>query len=164
MRAGVLVVVASCGYRPGSFHSSLQPFTGERATIGCVDVSIDRRRDLPNGDVVVSFAFGNRCDHPTLVDLAAAVVRGRVDHPIASGDTRLASSAIAEERGWTELVAVDPRNEIVALRLDGRAVGTETIAYEGDDVATHEVCVDAASIVHAEPAMWSCFPGAERQP
>lgn len=146
MRARVLVVLfASCGYQPGSFHSALQSFTGEHATVGCLDVSIERRRDLPNGDVVVAFAFGNRCDHPTLVDLAAAVVRGR-----------------AAER-TIDLAAIDPRREITVQQLDGRAVGNERIAYASEE-AVHEVCVDAASIAHAEPAVWSCFAKTEEQP
>jgi hypothetical protein len=139
-------LVAGCGYQPGSFHSSIQHFRGQHATVECLDFAVDRRNDLPDGDVVVAYAFGNRCDHPAIVDLGAAVVTGR-----KSGDREVA------------LPAYDPHHELAALSLDGRAVGAETIAY-AVDTSLREVCVDAASIARATPAAWLCFPSPTEVP
>ncbi len=148
MRARVLatIVLVGCGYRPGSFNSPLQKFSGSRTTAGCLDITVDRRHDLANGEVVVAFSFGNRCDHPTLVDLAAAVVTGRT----------------TEDRKIT-LTASDPRGEIAPLRIDARAVGGEAIAYVAD-ASLREVCIDAASIAHAESTAWTCFPSPPEVP
>jgi len=142
MRARVLATLTAvgCGYSPGSFHSPLQSFPGQHATVGCLDVAVDRRQDRDSGEIIVEYAFGNRCDRPALVDLAAAVVRGRT-----------------ADQQTVALVAYDPRGQILPLRIDGRAVGGETIAYV-TDTPLREVCVDAASIVHADSPAWSCFP------
>ena len=42
------------------------------------------------------------------------------------------------------------------LRLDGRAVGHEAIAYSSDSHVP-EICVDAGSIAHADRTQWLCF-------
>jgi hypothetical protein len=141
MRAFVMagVVLSGCAYQPGSFHSAMQSFVGEQATIGCLDLAIDRRPDLPSGDAVISYAFGNRCDHPVIVDLATASVVGRT-----------------AEGKELQLAAYDPRHEISMLRIDGRAVGTEAISYVSDS-ALREICVDAASIARAAPVQWMCL-------
>src|SRR5579862_7594757 len=104
-------MLAGCAYQSGSWSSELQPFPGLRTTIDCVDLSIDRRPDLPRGDVVLAYAFGNGCDHPATIDLATAVV---------VGSTR---------DGAVQLAAYDPGGELQSLELDGRAVGHETISY-----------------------------------
>jgi len=141
MRAHVAacLALAGCAYQPGSFHSVMQDFDGQQATVDCLDLAIDRRPDLPNGSAVVRFAFGNRCDHPTVVDLAAASVVGRT----ADGQQ-------------VQLAAYDPRHEIQVLRIDGRAVGREALAYPAD-TPINEICVDVASIAHRSDAQWTCL-------
>jgi len=117
----------------------MQPFDGQQATVDCLDLALERRPDLPNGSAVVRFAFGNRCDHPAVVDLGAAAVVGRT----ADGQ-------------HVTLTAYDPRHEIQLVRLDGRAVGREAIAFPADTPIS-EICVDAASIAHASTAQWMCL-------
>lgn len=156
--SALALVLAGCAYQPGSFRRDA-PFPGVHATVACLDVAIDRRADLTcawlraaawsggsgacdvaSDQAVVAYAFGNRCDHATLVDLA--------DVSVVARDAR--GDALA-------LRPFDPRRELVALSLDGRATGREAIAYDGaapGDV----VCVDVASIAHASPAQWRCFP------
>ena len=111
MRPIVCALLVGCAYQSGSFDSELQEFPGQRTAVDCLDVSIQRRPDLPQGDAVLAYAFGNRCDHPALVDLSAAIVVGR------------------DDRGTVKLAAFDPFHEIKPLRLDGRAVGKEALSY-----------------------------------
>lgn len=141
MRAHVAacLAIAGCAYQPGSFHSVMQEFPGQQATVDCLDLAVERRPDLPNGSAVVRFAFGNRCDHPTVVDLSAAAVVGRTS-----------------DGHQVQLTAYDPRHEIQALRIDGRAVGREALAYPADTPIS-EICVDAASIAHASTEQWMCL-------
>lgn len=145
MRALATLLLAGCAYQAGSFDSSLQRFKGQQATIDCLDVAIERRHDLADGAAVVGYAFGNRCDHPTVVDLAAVAVVGR------TADGR-----------QMELAAYDPRHEISTLRLDGRAVGREALAYP-TDVPLAEVCIDAGTIAHGATAHWMCLSSQEGQ-
>jgi len=133
------VLLGACAYQPGSFSTPRGAFAGEYLTVDCLDLAIERRPALPGGQQVVGYEFGNRCDHGTVVDLAAANVVGRT------------------ERGaWVALAAYDPRREVRALRLDGRASGHEALAY-GSAPALAAVCVDAAAIAHASPPRWLCF-------
>src|SRR3569623_3779842 len=71
------VSLAGCGYQSGSFESPVREFSGSLITVECLDLAIDRRPDLPDGHAVVSYTFGNRCDHPVLVDLSQVAVLGR---------------------------------------------------------------------------------------
>src|SRR6185369_5263278 len=65
MRAAVLsVALTACAYRPGSFSHLSENFPGQRTTVGCIDLSVERRPDLIGGGTVLAYAFGNRCDHP----------------------------------------------------------------------------------------------------
>lgn len=134
---GCALLVIGCAYKPGS----LAPRTdgsGQLATIGCLDVTIGRRAD--HGDwPVLEYAFGNRCDHAVVVDLAWTQVVGRT----ADG---------AE----VALVPYDPKAEIRVLKLDGRSQGTEALAYPAE-VSLGQVCVDAASIAQQKPARWVCL-------
>jgi len=141
MRAIVVIglTLVGCAYQPGSFQSPMQSFVGQLASIDCLDLAIERRPDLPAGDAVVSYAFGNRCDHPVIVDLAMADLFGRT-----SDGQQLALSAY------------DPFHELSIARLDGRAVGREAISYQSD-VPLRDICVDAASIAHAAPSVWLCL-------
>lgn len=132
-------VLSGCAYQPDSFSYFGDRFAGQRTTVGCLDISVERRREGVDGHTVLAYEFGNRCDRPAVVDLAKAGVVGRTTY---GRDVKL--------------VAFDPRAEIRATRLDGRAVGSEAIAYTGS-VAVSRICVDAASITHMSPAVWLCL-------
>lgn len=142
--AGALAgALAGCAaYQPGSFSSGEagldEIFPGERVTVGCLDVAIQRRPDQEES-AVLQYRFGNRCNRAIEVDLQRVVVVGR------SGDGREVA-----------LAPYDPRRELRPARLGGRLVGGEAIAYPTTRPAD-QVCVDAASIVHAQPARWLCF-------
>lgn len=140
MRAAVLsVALTACAYRPGSFSHLAQDFPGQRTTVGCIDLSVERRPDLTGGGTVLAYEFGNRCDRPAPIDFAQAKVLART---------------------WDgkdlQLEAYDPEWQIKPLEIDGRATGREAIAYLSDEQLA-EVCVDAASITHETPARWLCF-------
>ena len=134
-----VVFVAGCAYQPGSFHSPSRSFAGAHATLGCLDLAIERRPDVQVG-AVLAYSFGNRCDDPTLVDLASARV----------------VSSTGDGRDQVHLAPYDPGRVIAPRQLDGRAVGGEAIAYMSQAPVDH-LCVDAASIVHAFEEQWLCF-------
>src|SRR5258706_10043140 len=131
--------VVGCGYSRGSFHASSLPFTGQRVSVGCIDLAVERRPDLPGGGTVLGYEFGNRCDHAATVDLATVAIVGRT---FDGRELKLAP--------W------DPGHEVRALLLDGRATGTEALAYKTTEPVA-EVCVDAASLAHDANAQWLCF-------
>lgn len=139
MRAAVLsVALTACAYRPGTFSTFSSTFPGQRATVGCLDIAVERRPDLPDG-AVVGYQFANRCDHPTVVDLAHVAVVGRT-----------------VEGTQVDLAPYDPERELEPLQIDGRMVGREAIAYTSR-VELAEVCVDAASVAQDRRAQWLCF-------
>lgn len=130
--------LAGCGYQAGSYASGGQVFLGERTRVGCLDLAVARRPDL--GDqAVIEYSFGNRCDGPQVIDLAYVHVVGR------GADGR-------EARLWP----YDPRNELMALELDGHTAGTEALAYPADQPIA-QVCVDVESLSHRGPARFLCF-------
>lgn len=134
------MLIAGCAYTPGSFRDGpSHPFVGQHVSVGCIDVAVERRPDLPGGGSVLGYGFGNRCDHAATVDLAQAHIVGR------TYDGR-----------EVPLAAWDPHHEIQALLLDGRATGTEALAYKATEPLA-EVCVDAASIAHDGQESWLCF-------
>jgi hypothetical protein len=133
------VALAGCGYQSGSFDSLEHPFVGNHVTVDCLDVAVSRRADLPDGHAVVSYTFGNRCDHPVIVDLERVAVVGRT----ADGQS-------------ISLAAYDPHHELAARRLDGRTVGGEAISYEGTDPPA-QICDDAASLTPAPSSAWMSF-------
>jgi hypothetical protein len=140
MRAAILsVALTACAYSPGSFHHFRHDFPGQRTTVGCLDLSVERRPDLTTGGTVLAYEFGNRCDHPAVVDLAAVEVVGRT----VGGDE-------------VKLAPFDPDRELRALAIDGRAAGQEAIAYPST-IALAEVCVNAATVTHQGSASWLCF-------
>jgi len=134
MRAAVLglTLVTACTYSPGSFQYPGKTFPGTRMSVGCLDLSVMRRGDYDD-NAVIAYEFGNRCDHPTPVDLAYAKVTGR-------------TSAGAE----VALIPFDPKGELRLMKLDARSFGAEALAYAfegqklGETIAS--VCVDLASI------------------
>ena len=132
------VLLASCAYQPDSFSYAREPFRGFYLSVDCLDLAIDHRKRGGDSDVL-AYEFGNRCDEPVVVDLAAARVLGRTD-----------------DGSEVELFAFDPLREIRTLRIDGRAYGREAIEYPSGRML-ERVCVDAASIAHATPARWVCF-------
>jgi hypothetical protein len=143
--ASVFGFLAACAYQPGSFHSVTRPFSGQQATIDCLDLSVERRVDRQT-EAVLGFSFGNRCDHPVLVDLASVAVVGRT-----------------REGRELQLIAYDPLHEVRAIWLDGRAVGSEALAYP-TDAPLGEICVDAASIIHAPASHWLCLASHSQPP
>jgi hypothetical protein len=140
MRAAVLsVALIGCAYSPGSFSHFRQDFPGQRTTVGCIDLSVERRPDLTSGGTVLAYEFGNRCDRPATVDFTQAAVRGRT----FSGKD-------------IDLVAYDPEWQMRPLAIDGRTAGKEAIAYPSDERLA-QVCVDVASITREAPQRWLCF-------
>jgi hypothetical protein len=140
MRAAVLsVALTACAYSPGSFSHYRQDFPGQRTTVGCIDLSVERRPDLSTGGTVLAYEFGNRCDHPAPIDFGQVKV-------------------VARTYDGTDLslAPYDPDWEIRPMRLDGRTTGAEAIAYPAEQRLA-EVCVDAASLTHEAPARWLCF-------
>lgn len=125
-------------YRPGSFALADQPFSGERVTVGCLDVAIERRVDAKAGPVL-AYQFANRCDAMTVVDLAAvAVIAHHVDGSEAA------------------MRPYDPHGEIRPVSLDGRKVGGEALAYWARGIVA-QVCVDLATLARSGPPQWLCF-------
>jgi hypothetical protein len=140
MRAAVLsVALAACAYSPGSFSHFRQDFPGQRTTVGCIDISVERRPDLTGGGTVLAYEFGNRCDGPAPIDFTQAKV--------------LARTFDGED---LTLVPFDPDYQIMPLKIDGRTTGKEAIAYPTDKQLA-EVCVDVAALTHQTPARWLCF-------
>jgi hypothetical protein len=143
-RALLWCTLIGCGYKPGSFAYPDTAFAGQRATVGCLDVAVERRADVPievHTGAVLRFQFANRCDHPQAIDLGAVAVIGR---SVAGGDERIAP--------------YDPRAELHAVALDGRSMGAESLAYPADHTM-EQVCVDVATLVPQEPPRWLCFAG-----
>jgi hypothetical protein len=136
---GCALALGACAYGPGSFHYTTKTFPGQRVTLGCLDLSIDRRADLTDHAAVIEYDFGNRCREPAVVDLATVRVVGRT------------------ESGFeVALAPFDPKGEIGVLRIDGRLAGGEAIAYPSG-LPLAQVCVDIATIAHAAPARWVCL-------
>jgi len=146
-RALLWCTLIGCGYQPGSFAYPDIAFAGQRATVGCLDVAVERRADVPievGTGAVLRFQFANRCDRPQAIDLGAVAVIGR---STAGGDERLSP--------------YDPHAELHPVALDGRSVGAESLAYSADH-PMQQVCVDVATLVHQEPPRWLCFAGTAR--
>jgi len=133
-----IAALAGCAYKPGSFAYPQNEFPGQRATVGCLDVAVERRTDLVIGPVL-GYQFANRCDHPTTIDLGAVSVVGR-------------------NAGGTEVVLrpYDPLTELHPVALDGRNVGGEALAYPSDR-AISQICVDVATLVHQQTPKWLCL-------
>jgi hypothetical protein len=132
------LTLGGCAYQPDSFSHSPPPYDGVYVTVRCLDLAIRQRADPAPTSNVVEYRFGNRCDAPVILDLAAARVYGEKDGTA------------------TDLMPFDPFHELRELQLDARAVGEELIDYPSGD-ALDDVCVDAASIAHVYPPRWICF-------
>jgi hypothetical protein len=140
MRVLILVTIAGCSYSPDSFSYPGRRFPGQRVTVGCLDVAVDRRADMPENTAVIDYQFGNRCDEPVVIDLGRVPVFGRT----ASGEERY-------------LTPYDPAMELRALKLDARQAGGEAIAYPTTE-AMLQICVDAAAISEStKQERYMCF-------
>ncbi|MDX2089234.1 MAG: hypothetical protein SFX73_15365 [Kofleriaceae bacterium] len=138
MAVGSALLSTGCAYKPGSFAYNRESFTGQRATVGCLDIAVERKLD--HGEwPVLDYSFGNRCDRPAPVDLAWTQVIGRTS-----------------EGAEIALTPYDPNAEIRVLSIDGRMSGKEALTYPSD-VVLGQVCVDVASIAQTKPAQWVCF-------
>lgn len=73
------------------------------------------------------------------VDLAAAAVIAR-----------------ASDGAERALAPYDPSRELYAAELEARSVGVEAVAYPAAGPVP-QICVDAATLVHAAPARWVCL-------
>jgi hypothetical protein len=139
----LVLALVGCAYKPGSFSYSSRTFAGERVTIGCLDLSVDRRADM-NGDPVLDYQFGNRCDSPVTIDLVNLRVVGRM----ATGEDR-------------HLRPFDPHGEMRVAQLDALQAGGEAIAYVATEHAEYvQLCVDIAQIERTDKprdAHWVCF-------
>ena len=147
MRTFALLVAttAGCSYDPGAFSYPGRQFPGQRVTVGCLDISVDRRADMDD-KVVVNYQFGNRCNESVVVDLVRVPVTGRT----TMGDE-------------VTLAAFDPKTELIALKLGARQAGGEAIAYPYPTAhALTQICVDAAAIyAGAREHRWLCFGSKE---
>jgi hypothetical protein len=149
MRLALLTcALLGCAYQPGSFRYLPQNFPGQRVTVGCLDLAVERRADLSAGPAhgpVLAYQFANRCERPAIIDLAAVTVVGRTPEGAEVG-----------------LRPFDPRAELQPVALDGRSVGAEALAYLPDapaDLPLPQVCVDAATLAHQGRPHWLCFGG-----
>lgn len=140
--ASIILVLSACAYRPGSFDSPFQEFPGARATLTCLDVSIELARDPQSDGPVIGYTFGNRCDQVTTVDLSSVVVTG----------TML-------DGARTMLRPFDPDRELRPLMLEARAVAREQIEYRAPGRAPlrHGVCADIGRFNGAAGARWICL-------
>lgn len=133
------LALGACAYQPDSFNHVRQPFEGAYVTVQCLDIALQHRPRSAQLRNVIEYHFGNRCNEPAIVDLAAAPVYGRT----SDGST-------------SKLFAFDPFHELRLLEIDARAVGQEAIEYPSSEVLT-SLCIDAAAIAHAAPPRWLCF-------
>ena len=132
MRKLVLVGIAACGYRPGSFVDFGRiPFPGVTRTIGCLDVGVAATADAQAQGPVVAYSFGNRCRRVVTLDLATVRAVGRD----ANGDEHV-------------LAAYDPRGELAARPIEALWVGRENIEYVAPATAPPivSVCVDIGGL------------------
>lgn len=148
MRAAVIFVASAllligCAYKAGALAKAKpeEGFTGRYATVGCLDIAIDRKADR-GSSAVLGFEVGNRCDDKVVIDLAFAHVIGRTAD------------------GVEVALAADDPELLQPLALDGRAVGEEAVAYASRD-QLGQVCVDVASLANEKPAQWMCFGNTE---
>ena len=144
MRLVVIAALATgcVSYDPGSFAYSSKHFPGQRVTVGCLDISVDRRADF-DGKAVLDYQFGNRCDEPVVVDLTHVPVTGR------TADGR-----------EVRLDPFDPNYEMIAMKLDARKAGGEAIAYESKqppEQSIVQICVDAARLGETQESRVMCF-------
>ena len=148
MRTALLLLAVGCSYTPDAFHYPGRRFPGQRATVGCLDISVDRRADLDvvkdgTNAAVLEYNFGNRCNEPVVIDLLRVPVIART----VDGDE-------------LKLTPFDPNMEMIATKMDARAAGGEAIAYPHSEPVA-QVCADVAAIGGYRESRWLCFSSAQ---
>jgi hypothetical protein len=117
-------------YQPGSFVDDDGRFGSLRDTSGCLDVSVNGRVDPHVDGQVIEVRFGNRCDEPVRVDLAA-----------------LAPTGTLEDGRVVPLRLRDRDDEVRPRILDGRVSGSERfVLVSPDGSAVVQWCVDLAGV------------------
>lgn len=140
---GITLAIAACAHQAtSSTQRPTHELVGQRASVGCLDIAVDRRTDT-GSSAVLGYTFGNRCDEPAVIDLAWVNVIGRT----ANG---------AE----VTLLPYDPKGELSVRKLDANAMGAESITYPAPE-ALGQLCVDVASLAQHKPAQWLCFGNPE---
>ena len=131
-----LALVTGCAYDAGTFRTLGLEFDGQPLTLGCLDLSVGRARDSFAQGALVSFTFGNRCEHRVTVDLVGV-------RAVAHGAT---------------LTPWDPRAELAVATLPARSVGQEVFEYRGAR-PDEPICVDVGGITHDVPRVekWVCL-------
>lgn len=131
-----LALLSGCAYEAGSFRTSGSELVGQQLTLGCLDLAVGRGRDSFAQGALVSFAFGNRCEHGVTVDLVHV-------------------RAVAHR---ATLAVWDPRGELAVATLPARSVGREVFEYRGAR-ADEPICVDVGGIDADLPRVetWVCL-------
>lgn len=133
-----VAAAAGCGgYHAGSFAGVTGEFTGERRTVGCLDLAVAPVDDAAAEGPVAAITFANRCEAAVVVDLPSirATGRGLDGREVAMG-------------------VFDPDREIRAGLLEARTVGRELIEFQplDGDPAPYDVCLDVSRIDAGAPS------------
>jgi hypothetical protein len=118
---------ASAYYEPGSFSS----FVGEHHGLGCIDLAVSRDTSI-NGPVI-AYDFGNGCNDDVKVDFASVRAVGKTKSGIE-----------------VDMVAYDPRHELVPTVMLPRVTGRERIEYRSDQ-PVDSICVDIGGVDTSAP-------------
>ncbi len=123
-----ILLVAGCAYHPGSYRDYSGPWPGAHVELDCVELSVARGEGS-----VIQYAFGNRCDHRVLLDLASV---------------RVTADGVLQR-------AFDPRGEIRPLMLPAHFLGREQIEYQPGG---QQMCIDVGGINGsiARTERWLC--------
>jgi hypothetical protein len=121
--------MAGCSYHAGAYRDLRGPWPGTRVELGCVEMSVWRDEGS-----VITYAFGNKCDHRVLLDLASV---------------RVMSDGVVQR-------AYDPRDEIHAAMLPANFLGRESIEYQPGG---SQLCVDVGGVNGsiARTERWVCL-------
>jgi len=136
VRFAFVLALTGCAYDAGTFRGPGQEFDGQQLTLGCLDLAVGRGRDSFAQGALVSFAFGNRCDHKVTIDLVHV-------------------RAVAHR---ATLAIWDPRNELEIATLPARSIGQEVFEYRGAR-ADEPICVEVGGVDADIPRVekWVCL-------
>lgn len=141
------LVLAACGCLDLPSIPTTPGVTYAQTSLGCLDLAVARvTRGYTRGPVI-EYAFINGCTHHTALDL-----------------TRVRVHARAEDGTDRELVAYDPRGELVASAVPALERGVLRVEYRDRAPAPEgrlaQVCVDVGAVAGAgESARWLCMAG-----
>jgi hypothetical protein len=141
-----LVLGVAAAFQPYYSGGGFEHEYGDRAhatqTIDCLDVAIDLTSE--QGETVMEWRMGNRCNAPVRTDLSRLVLTER-----------------HHDSSTTPLDLKDPNGEMGPRDLAPRRAATERIALHGDpDHDAASVCIDASGVVDrgtAPPSPPLCF-------